>query len=181
MRFTSISICLFLACGLVLGADKDDKAKALAEILVQDDDGLPEGVTALAAKTDQKDQIILLRGMPKAQAFASREFEKDSKPRGIVSAFTYTNATSRAKAFKVMTSTMSEKATKLEDVGDKSMFTSIHIDVAGYDYWVADVAFIRGNQAVFVRMLGDDPIEATKAYAKRLDERLKKELPNKKK
>lgn len=171
MRVTSISICLFLACGPALCAEKDEKAQVLADILVQDDDELPDGVTGGAAKTDQKDAPPIFREMPKAQVFATRELDKD---KGTVTAFTYPSSATRVKAFKVLTSGMGERATKLEGIGEKAVTTTTVVDVAGLNYSITDIAFIRGNRVVFVRLLGDNPAEGAKAHAKRLDQRLQK-------
>jgi len=174
MRFTCISICLFLACGPALGADKDEKAQTLAKILVQDDDDLPDGITGGAAKTDQKDAPVLFRAMPKAQTFAFRPLEKKGEFKGIVTAFTYPSSTTRVKAFKTLTADMGKDATKLEGIGEKSLTSTTVVDVAGLDYSIADVAFIRGNQVVFVRLMGKAPAEDAQAHAKRLDQRLQK-------
>jgi len=48
------------------------------------------------------------------------------------------------------------------------------VDVADLNYSIADIAFTRGNQVVFVRLMGNAPAEDAKAHAKRLDQRLQK-------
>ena len=174
MRFTSFSICLFLACGLLaFGADKDEKAQALAKLLVQDDDELPDGITGGAAKTDQKDAPPLFRKIPKAQVFATRPLEQEGEFKGSVTAFAYTSPATRASVYKTFTTEMGDKSTKLEGIGEKGVMAITVVDVAGLNYSIADVAFIRGNQVVFVRLMGKDPAEDAKAHAKRLDQRLK--------
>ena len=162
MRFACVSVALLFACGPALGADKGDKAQTLADVLVQDDDGQPDGVTAGTAKTDQKDAPLLLRKLPQAQTFAFRPLEREGELTGSVSVFAYPNSTTRNSVFKSLSADFGDRATKLEGIGEKGVTVTTVVNAAGQNYSTTDIAYFRGNRVVFVRLIGQDPAASAK-------------------
>jgi len=175
------SFAIFLSLLLLSCGGGGIQSVALDSLLVQDGD-LPSG---LAASQIREEDPGMAKGAPPADRVVARQFQEGGKTSGGVVVLLYEDEKRRDEAYGQIafgfgvpkrTPELSISVETLPGIGEECTATAFHGSAGTFRMLFTDLVFRRGPAVVLIRIPGTDDLSGIRAYAKRLDTRLKTAL-----
>ena len=149
----------------------------LEPLLIQPGD-LPAGFSVAQVKDVAPS---MFDDLPSAENTIDQRFERGGDTAGGVTVFLYDSTSEIEEAYALLMSIEADYVALLTGgmnvqtvtgVGEQAIVSVLSLSVGGFTLESSDLAFIRCNAVVHIRMAGVVDIDTIKAYAKRLDSRL---------